>query len=51
MVIYIQIYILYNFETIKFDLIIYDAINKKCRIFAIKENDIIMFIHRNNKNK
>ena len=50
-IIYIQIYIFYNSNAIKFDLIIYDVINEKRRIFVIKKNDIIMLIHRNNKNK
>ena len=50
-IIYIQIYILYDSNAIKFDLIIYDVINEKRRIFVIKKNDIIMLIHRNNKNK
>ena len=40
---------LYDSKTIKFDLIIYDAINEKRYIFTIKKNDIIMLIHRNNK--
>ena len=42
---------LYNSKTIKFDLIIYDIINKKRRILVIKKNNIIIFIHRNNKDK
>ena len=42
---------LYNSNVIKFDLIIYNAINKKRRIFVIKKSDIIIFAHRNNKNK
>ena len=41
----------YNSKTIKFDLIIYNVMNKEHRIFAIKKNNVIMFIHRNNKNK
>ena len=50
-IIYIQIHMLYNLKTIKFNLIIHDVINEKCHIFAIKKSDIIIFIHRNNKNK
>ena len=50
-IIYIQIYIFYNSKIIKFDLIIYDIINEKRRMLVIKKNDIIMLIHRNNKNK
>ena len=42
---------LYNSNVIKFDLIIYDAMNKERRIFIIKKNNIIIFIHRNNKDK
>ena len=42
---------LYNSKTIKFDLIIYDIMNKKRRIFAIKKNDVIILAYRNNKNK
>ena len=49
--IYNQIYVFYNSKIIKFDLIIHDVINEKRYIFAIKKNDIIIFIHRNNKNK
>ena len=41
----------YNSKIIKFDLIIYDAINKKRYIFIIKKNDVVMLIHRNNKDK
>ena len=41
----------YDLKIIKFDLIIYDVINKERRMLAIKENDIIIFIHRNNNNK
>ena len=51
MIIYIQIYMLYNLKTIKFNLIIHDVMNKERYIFAIKKNNIIIFIHRNNKNK
>ena len=36
-IIYIQIYMLYNSKTIKFNLIIYNAINEKHRIFIIKK--------------
>ena len=42
---------LYNSNAIKFDLIIYNVINKKHYMFAIKKNDIIIFIYDNNKNK
>ena len=42
---------LYESNIINFDLIIYNVINEKRRLFAIKKNDIIIFIHRNNKNK
>ena len=42
---------LYNSKVIKFDLIIYNIINEKRHIFAIKKDDIIIFIYRNNKNK
>ena len=42
---------LYNLKTIKFDLIIYDIINKKRYILVIKKNNIIILAHRNNKNK
>ena len=48
---YIQIHMLYDSKIIKFDLIIYDVINKEHRMLAIKKNDIIIFTHRNNKNK
>ena len=41
----------YNSKTIKFDLIIYDVINEKRYMFIIKEDDIIMLVYRNNKNK
>ena len=51
MIIYIQIYMLYDSKTIKFDLIIYNVINKKRHMLAVKENNIIIFIYRNNKNK
>ena len=49
--IYIQIYMLYKPNVIKFNLIIYDVINKKRRLLLIKKNDIIILVHRNNKNK
>ena len=49
--IYIQIYIFYNSKLIKFDLIIYDAINEKRRIFIIKKDNVIIFVYRNNKDK
>ena len=42
---------LYDSKTIKFNLIIYDAMNEKRRMLAIKEDDVIMLIHRNNKDK
>ena len=42
---------LYNLKIIKFDLIIYNVMNKKRYMFAIKKNNIIMLIYRNNKNK
>ena len=42
---------LYNSKTIKFDLIIHDVINEKRYMLIIKKNDIIIFIHRNNKGK
>ena len=42
---------LYDSKIIKFDLIVHDIINKKRYIFAIKKNDVIIFIYRNNKNK
>ena len=42
---------LYNLNIIKFDLIIYNAINEKRYMFIIKKNDVIMLAHRNDKNK
>ena len=42
---------LYDSKTIKFDLIIYDVMNKERHMLAIKENNIIIFIYRNNKDK
>ena len=42
---------LYNANAIKFDLIIYDVINEERYMLAIKKNDIVIFIYRNNKNK
>ena len=39
----------YNSKIIKFDLIIYNVMNEKRRIF-IKKN-VIIFAYRNNKNK
>ena len=42
---------LYNSKTIKFDLIIYDVINEKRRMLAIKKNNVIIFIYRNDKDK
>ena len=41
----------YNSKIIKFDLIIYNAINEERYILAIKKKKIIIFTHRNNKNK
>ena len=41
----------YNSNIIKFDLIIYNVINKERRILANKKNNIIIFVYRNNKNK
>ena len=51
MIIYIQIYMFYDLKVIKFDLIIYDVINEKRRMLVIKKNNVIMFAHRNNKDK
>ena len=42
---------LYKSNAINFNLIIYDIINEKRRLFAIKKNNVIIFAHRNNKNK
>ena len=42
---------LYDSKIIKFDLIVHEIIIKKRYIFAIKKNDVIIFIYRNNKNK
>ena len=42
---------LYKSNAINFDLIIYNVINEERRLLLIKKNDIIMLIHRNNKNK
>ena len=42
---------LYKSNAINFDLIIYNVINEKRRLFAIKKNDIIIFVYRNNKDK
>ena len=42
---------LYDLKIIKFDLIIYNVINKKRYMLAIKKNNVIIFIYRNNKNK
>ena len=41
----------YISKIIKFDLIIYNVINKKRYMFIIKKDKIIMLIYRNNKNK
>ena len=49
--IYIQIYMLYESNAINFDLIIYNVINEKRRLLLIKKNDIVVFVHCNNKNK
>ena len=50
-IIYIQIYMLYNSNVIKFDLIIHDIINKERCMLAIKKSDIVIFVYRNNKDK
>ena len=42
---------LYNSNAIKFDLIIYNVINKKRYMFIIKKNNIIIVVYRNNKDK
>ena len=42
---------LYNSKTIKFDLIIYNVMNKKRYMFVIKKDNVIMLAHRNNNNK
>ena len=42
---------LYSSKAIKFDLIIYNVRNEKRHMLAIKKNDIIIFIYRNDKNK
>ena len=41
----------YISKIIKFDLIIYNVINKKRYMFIIKKDKIIILIYRNNKNK
>ena len=41
----------YKSNAINFDLIIYNVINEKRRLLAIKKNNVIIFIYRNNKNK
>ena len=51
MIIYIQTHMLYDPKAIKFDLIIHDAMNKERRMLTIKENNVIMLAHRNDKNK
>ena len=42
---------LYKSNAINFDLIIYNVVNKKRRLFAIKKNNVIIFIYHNNKDK
>ena len=42
---------LYESNAINFDLIIHDIMNEERRLLAIKEGDVVMFIHRNDKNK
>ena len=39
----------YNSKIIKFDLIIYDIMNKKRYIFMIKKDNIIILVYRNKK--
>ena len=41
----------YNSNTIKFDLIIHNAVNEERHIFIIKKSDIVMLAHRNDNNK
>ena len=41
----------YDLKIIKFDLIIYDIINKERYMLIIKKNNDIMFVYHNNKNK
>ena len=42
---------LYKSNIINFDLIIHNVINEERYLFSIKKNDIVMLIHRNDKNK
>ena len=49
--IYIQIYMLYKLNVINFNLIIYDVINEERRLLAIKKNNVIMLVYRNDKDK
>ena len=42
---------LYDSKIIKFDLIIYDVINEKRYMFAIKKDNIIIFVYCNDKDK
>ena len=42
---------LYDSKIIKFDLIIYDVINEKRYMFAIKKDNIIIFVYCNDKGK
>ena len=50
-IIYIQIHMLYKSNAINFDLIIYNVINEERRLLAVKKNNVIIFIYRNDKNK
>ena len=49
--IYNQIYMFYKLNVINFDLIIYSVINEKRYLLLIKKNNIVIFAHRNDKNK
>ena len=42
---------LYDLKIIKFDLIIYNVMNKERYMLIIKKNDVIIFAYHNNKNK
>ena len=42
---------LYDFEIIKFNLIIYNVINEKRYMLAIKKDNVIIFAYRNDKDK
>ena len=42
---------LYNSNAVKFDLIIYNVMNEKRYMLAIKKSDVIMLVYRNNNNK